>query len=213
MNQDQVKKAFEELKKHSKQRKFDQSIDFVVNLREINIKKAEDNVDIFVTLHNPSSKKVRICELGGKELKDKAKIFDKVVSDEEFQHYNKQEVKKLSKSYDVFLAQPTVMSKVATTFGKVLGPKGKMPNPRAGHVITPEMDFGKIKDKIQSTIRLKTKNEPIVKASIGKESMTNEQLINNFMTAYNALVHALPKEENNVGAIYLKTTMGKPVKI
>tara|TARA_Y100000034_G_scaffold129454_1_gene185921 strand:- start:2067 stop:2711 length:645 start_codon:yes stop_codon:yes gene_type:complete len=214
MNKGQIKKALEALRKDSKKRKFDQSIDFIANLRDINIKKNEDNVDAFVTLHYPSSKKVKICAFVGKELKEKAKVFDKVVSDDEFLTYkDKKLTKTLSKSYDIFLAQASIMSKVATTFGKVLGPKGKMPNPKAGHVLVPGMDLEKVKDKINATIRLKTKNEPIVKASIGKESMTEEQLIDNFNTTYNALVHALPKEENNIGSIYLKMTMGKPIKV
>ncbi|MHA1868275.1 MAG: hypothetical protein ACTSXD_09545 [Candidatus Heimdallarchaeaceae archaeon] len=212
MNKDQIKKTIEELRKNSKKRNFDQSIDFIANLKDINIKKTENNVDIFVTLHNPSSKKLKICAFVGKELKEKAKIFDKVISDDEFQNYKK-EIKTLSKSYDIFLAQANIMGKVATSFGKILGPKGKMPNPKAGYVLTPNTDLEKIKQKLQSTIRLKTKNEPIVKASIGKESMTDDQLIDNFITTYNALTHALPKEDKNIETIYLKTTMGKPIKV
>ena len=105
------------------------------------------------------------------------------------------------------------MTKIAATFGRTLGPKNKMPNPKAGHVLTPDMDLEKIKNKITSTIRLKTKNEPIIKASFGKESMTDDQLIDNFTIAYNALVRALPREEKNINGVYIKTTMGKPVKL
>jgi large subunit ribosomal protein L1 len=214
MNKDQVKKAVEELRKNSKKRNFDQSIDFIANLKDLNIKKAEHNVDVFVVLHNTISKNARICAFVDKDLIDKAKIFDKVIPLDEFTKYrDKKELKNLSRVYDTFLAQANIMAKVATTFGKVLGPKGKMPNPKAGHVLTKDMDFEKIKEKIKSTIRLKTKNEPIVKVSIGKESMTDDQLIDNFMTTYNALVRGLIKEENNIETIYLKTTMGKPVKV
>tara|TARA_Y100000310_G_C20412399_1_gene682664 strand:- start:53 stop:697 length:645 start_codon:yes stop_codon:yes gene_type:complete len=214
MNKDQIKKALEKLRKDSKKRNFDQSIDFIVNLRDLNIKKAEDNVDIFISLKTPSPKSFKICAFVGKELIEKAKVFDKVISDVEFIEYkDKDNIKKLSKEYDIFLAQASVMAKVATTFGKVLGPKGKMPNPKAGHVLMPTMDLEVIKKKVQSSIRLKTKNEPIVKASIGKESMTDDQLIDNFMTAYNALSHALPKEEQNIAGIFIKKTMGKSVKV
>ena len=214
MNKEQIKKALEQLRKDSKKRNFDQSVDFIANLKELNIKKAEENVDIFVSLKNPSPKNFKICAFVGKELMDKANIFDKVISEAEFINYkDKNNIKKLSKEYDIFLAQASVMAKVATTFGKVLGPKGKMPNPKAGHVLMPAMDLEQVKNKIQSSIRLKTKNEKIVKASIGKESMTDEQLIENFMTTYNALVHALPKDENNLSLIFIKTTMGKSVRV
>ena len=214
MNRDQIKKAIEELRKNSKKRNFDQSIDFIVNLKDINIKKTEENVDIFVTLPHQSTKKAKICAFVGKELKQKAKLFDKTISDEEFSEYNdKKEIKKLAKTYDVFLAQASVMGKIATAFGKILGPKGKMPNPKAGHVLSPDSDMEGIKQKINSTIKLKKKNEPILKASVGKESMNDDQIIDNINAVLNALIHALPKEDQNIGAIYLKTTMGKPVKL
>lgn len=213
MNKEQIKKALEELRVNSKKRNFNQSIDFIVNLKDINIKKTEDNVDIFVTLKYPSPKKVRICALVSRGLKEKANIFDNVLTDEEFSQFGVKEIKKLAKSYDIFLAQANIMSKVATSFGKILGPKGKMPNPKAGHVLGQDSNLESIKQKIESTIRLKTKNEPILKASIGKESMSDEQIIDNFNIVYNAIVHALPKEDKNIKSIQLKTTMGKPIKL
>ena len=98
MNEIQVKKALEQLRKTSKKRNFNQSIDFIANLKDINTKKAEDNVDVFVPLKNPSPKNFRICALVGKELIEKAKVFDKVISEDEFINYkDKTNIKKLSK--------------------------------------------------------------------------------------------------------------------
>jgi len=214
MNKEQIIKALEELKADSKKRNFNQSIDIIVNLKDINIKKTEENVDLFITLPYSPDKKVRICAFVGKELKEKAKIFDRVISDEDFSDYqNKKDVKKLARNYDIFLAQANIMGKVATVFGKILGPKGKMPNPKADHVLTPDSNLESVKKRVNSTIRLKTKNEPIVKASIAKESMHKDEIIENFNVALNALTHALPKEEQNIKTIYLKTTMGKPIKL
>ena len=214
MNKEQIKKALQELRSNSKKRKFDQSIDFIVNLKDLNIKKAEENVDIFVALPHSLNKKIKICAFVGKELKQQAKIFDKVISDDEFTSYNSKNVtRSLAKTYDIFLAQANIMGKVATTFGKILGPKGKMPNPKAGHVLNPDSNLESVKQRINSTIRFKTKNEPIVKASIGKESMTDDQLIDNFNAALNGLIHSLSKEEKNIKAVYIKTTMGKPIKL
>jgi len=214
MNKEQIKTALEELRKNSKKRNFDQSIDLIVNLREMNIKKVEENIDLFIALPHLMNKNIKICAFVSKELKQKAKIFDKVISDDEFTEYQKkQETRSLAKSYDIFLAQANIMGKVATTFGKILGPKGKMPNPKAGHVLSSDSDLENIKNRINSTIRLKTKNELIVKASVGKESMKDEDIIDNFSSALNALIHALPREDKNIKAIYLKTTMGKPIKL
>ena len=60
MNKDQIKKALTELRANPKKRNFDQSIDFIANLKDINIKKTEENVDVFVTLPHSPNKKIKI---------------------------------------------------------------------------------------------------------------------------------------------------------
>ena len=70
-----------------------------------------------------------------------------------------------------------------------------------------------MKDRLERTVRLKTQKEPIVKCSIGKESMTDEHLIDNFMAVYNALARSLPKEENNIKSVFIKTTMSKSIPV
>jgi large subunit ribosomal protein L1 len=57
------------------------------------------------------------------------------------------------------------------------------------------------------------KTTPLVQVSIGKEDMKDEDIAENVSSLYNVLIHALPKEENNIASVYLKTTMGKPVRV
>ena len=214
MDRSSIKKSLEELRKISKKRGFNQSIDFNANLQDLNIKKAEDNVEIFLTLPHRSEKKLKICALVSKEAVEKAKVFDKIISELDFAGYSdKKQINKLAKSYDIFIASPNIMGKVATTFGKTFGPKGKMPNPKASQILIPTLDFTDLKDRLERTVRLKTQKEPIVKCSIGKESMTDEHLIDNFMAVYNALARSLPKEENNIKSVFIKTTMSKSIPV
>jgi len=202
------------LKEFSKPRNFKQSIDLIVNLKNLNLKKPEDNVDLFVILPHPIDKKLKICAFADQSLKDIAKVFDKVISQDEFPVYkDKKKSKELAKEYDYFIAQANLMGKVATTFGKVLGPKNKMPNPKAGCVFPPTADLNLIKDNLLKTARVKTKNELAVKACIGKEDMKEEDIIENLNSVYNSLIHALPKEIHNIKNVYLKHTMGIPIKI
>ena len=78
MNKDDVIKALEQLKKQPK-RKFSQSYDLIINLKELNLKKPEENVDLSLVLPNDIEKKVKICALVDKSLADQAKVFDKVI--------------------------------------------------------------------------------------------------------------------------------------
>ena len=214
MDRKSFKEALAELRKISQKRNFVQSVDLNINLREINIKKAEENIDAFITLPNKLENKIKICALVSKDAIDKANVFDKVISEEEFADYkDKKEINHLAKSYDLFVASPKIMAKVATVFGRVLGSKGKMPNPKASQILIPTLDFKELKDKLLRTVRLKTNKEAIVKCQIGKENLTDDQLADNFMIVYNALVRALPREENNIKNVSIKTTMSKPVLV
>ena len=106
------------------------------------------------------------------------------------------------------------MKDVAKVFGRVLGPRGKMPNPKAGCVVPPNMNLEAINAKLQKTVRIQCKNNsPTVMTYVGTEDLEEEKVIDNIQTIYNALIHVLPNEENNVKSAYLKLTMGKPIKI
>ena len=138
MDKESVKKALEELKKSK--RKFNQTVDLIIVLKNLNLKKPEDQVDFFHQLHFSIGKKIKLCALVGSELSGQAKeLFDTVISIDDFPKYakDKKGLKKLAKGHDYFVAQATIMPQVATTFGSVLGPVGKMPNPKAGCVVPP----------------------------------------------------------------------------
>ena len=196
----------------SPKRNFNQSFDLAVTLKSLNLKKPEENIDIFVQLPYPRGKQPKICALVGKEISEQSEIFDKVIKQEEFSQYqDKKIVKKLASQYDFFIAQANLMGQIATIFGKTLGVRGKMPNPKAGAVIPPGADTQQLKNRIAKQIRLQTKKELIVKASIARESTNDEQVAENFLTAYNALIHALPQEEANIKEVFIKLTMGPSI--
>ena len=203
---DQLKKALEELRKE-KERKFDQTVDLIINLQKFDIKK--NQVNMFVSVpHKIKDKKIA----GFLEVKN-----DKVetITADQFKKYhnNKNELKKIIKKYDFFIAQASVMPKVATTFGRVLGPVGKMPSPQLGIIVNADdKTIDELKKKINSSIKIRTK-ESSIKVPIGKQSMKDEEIIENSMSIYNALIKNLPRDKENVKNIELKFTMSKPQKI
>lgn len=197
-------------------KKFKQTFDFIVNLKNLDIKKQDDKVDIFVQLPHGRGKPVKICAFVDDSLVLEAKkIFDNVVEFKDFPNFakDKRRLRKLARDYDFFVAQANLMPQIAQVFGKFLGPKGRMPNPKVGCVIPPKIALQPIVDKLKKTVRLITKSEPILKCPVGIETMSDKEVSENILAAYNAVMHALPQKENNLKSVMVKLTMGAPVKV
>jgi large subunit ribosomal protein L1 len=216
MNLKQVQEAVKKAKSESKKRNFKQTFEFVVNLKDIDIKKPEGQLDFFVPLHNSKGKKPRICALIGPELKEEAeKSCDTVIMQDHFVKYagKKKDIRKLANAHEYFIAQANIMAQVATTFGRVLGPKGKMPNPKAGCVVPPKSNLKPLVEKLAKMVRVNTKLVPIVQVPVGMEDLADEAIADNVMTAYNQIIHHLPNEKNNIKSMFVKLTMGKAIKV
>ena len=193
---------------------FVQSFDLVVNLKDLNLKKPDEQVDFFTTLPKSLQKKIKVCGLVGPELIDESKEhFDKTLTVSDFESLSKQDTKKLADEFDFFVAQATIMPKVAATFGRTFGPKNKMPNPKSGCVVPPKANLKPLYEKLQNTVRVKTKNALVLQNRVGTEEMEIEAVAENIMQLYDSIVHHLPKEENNVSAVYVKKTMSKAVRL
>ena len=200
----EIKKAVEEIRKGDK-RKFVQTLDLVVNLRNFDVRK--EALNTFVNVPNPSPKKV--CAF----LTKKSKVVD-TITELDFPKYKElKDMKKLAKKYDMFIAVAPMMAKVATKFGRVFGPVGKMPSPQAGIIM--KEDDETIKEmitKVGGVIRVRNK-EMAVKLPIGKEDMSDEQLVQNVTGVVKELEKKLPRGKENVKEVLIKFTMGKPVKV
>jgi large subunit ribosomal protein L1 len=206
MNVSDVEKALAELRKDMEQRKFKQTLDLIVNLKKFNLKK--DAVNIFVALPHKTKNK-KIC--GFFEVKS-----DKIptITKSEFAKYaDKKLVKKLGNEYEFFIAQASVMPAVATTFGRVLGPLGKMPSPQLGILMDiNEKSINEVVDRINSSVKVRTK-EPSIKIPVGGESMDDLKIAENVQAVYNAVEKALPRGKDNIKNIKIKFTMSKPVRV
>src|SRR3989344_1724575 len=208
MQKENVKEAINQARESSKERKFKQSFDLVISLKDIDLKKTEQQVDFFATIpHAPKKKK--ICAFVDNQSRELAsKSCDFVVTEDEFQEYgkDKKKAKKIAREYDFFIAQANLMAKVAAAFGRALGPKGKMPNPKAGAVFPPKAALDPIYSKLQKTVRISAKTAPMIQLLVGKEDTNEDEIISNVLSLYEQVVNHLPQEENNIKAVYLKLT-------
>lgn len=202
---DELKNAIVELRKN-KERKFEQTVDLIINLQKFDVKK--NSLNLFINVPN----KIKDKKIAGFfEVKNKNV---ETITGAEFKKYNDKNIlKNLVKKFDFFIAEARLMPKVATTFGRALGPSGKMPSPQLGIIIdVNDKAIEELKDKINKSVKIRTK-EASIKIAIGKEKMKDEEIIDNVMSVYNKVVSELPREKENVKNVEIKFTMTKPVKI
>ena len=206
---DAIKKSRE-----GEKRNFSQTIELIINLKELDVKKEEGKIEEFVELPAGRGKPAKVCAFVGPELKDSAKkACDSVVLSDDFDSFDKRKIRKLARSNDFFIAQANIMPAIAKTFGRFLSPIGKMPSPKAGHVVPPKANIEPLARMLKKTVKVAIKKAPVFQTLIGNEAMTDEELLQNATAVMERLKGKLPKGEHNIKAILIKTTMGKPVKV
>ncbi|MEM3374526.1 MAG: 50S ribosomal protein L1 [Candidatus Woesearchaeota archaeon] len=207
-----IKEAISKLKESPK-RNFKQTIDLIINLKGLDLKKPEHQIELFLQMPKFKGKKAKVCALVGPEMAEQAKAMDHYILLPDFDKLDKKAIKKLAREYDFFVGQATIMPKIAAVFGRVLGPKGKMPNPKAGCVVPPNANLKAVYDKLQGTVKLSCKKAPLMQTIVGNEDSPVEEVLENIKYVYNNVVHALPQGEHNVKSVYIKYTMGNPIKV
>lgn len=211
-----ILEALKKIKESSKKRNFKQSVDLIFNFKGLNMKKPEHQLDLFVQLHKNKDKKSNVCALVGPELLEQAKkVCEKAINVDEFDVYakDKKKCKKLAREFDFFIGQANTMPKIAAAFGRFLGPLGKMPSPKAGCIVPPNANLEPLYNKLQKTIKVSVKKDPIFQCSVGYEDKNEDELIDNIETVYNYIESHLPSEKRNIASVYMKITMGPAFKI
>jgi len=188
--------------------KFDESIDvsFKLNLKQ---KKEEFNLRTVVNLPNGNGKKVKVAVLCEDNKIDEAKTAGADLAGSETLI---SDITNGKINFNKLIATPTMMSKMGK-LGKILGPKGLMPNPKLGTVTS---DIKKaVKSLKEGQIEIKNDKDGNLAASIGKKSFVDKKIIENF----NALISTIKKEKPNnikgdfILSSYLTSTMGVSYKL
>ena len=188
--------------------KFDASFDIDVRLG-VDPRKADQMVRGVVSLPHGTGKQVRVLVLCNPDAEAAAKEAgaDYVGLDEYID-----KIKGGWTDVDVIITQPSVMGKLGP-LGRILGPRGLMPNPKSGTVT---MDVAKaVKEVKQGKIDFKVDKTGIVHTSIGKVSFTPEQLADTAREFINTLIKLKPATAKGtyIKSIYLSSTMSPGVKV
>jgi large subunit ribosomal protein L1 len=188
--------------------KFDASLDIDVRLG-VDPRKANQMVRGVVTLPHGTGKQVKVLVLCNPDAEAAAKAAgaDYVGLDEYIE-----KIKGGWTEVDVIITQPAIMGKIGA-LGRVLGPRGLMPNPKSGTVT---MDVAKAVEEVKKgKIDFKVDKNGIVHSSIGKVSFTPEQMKDNAREFINTLIKLKPAAAKGtyIKSIYLSSTMSPGVKI
>ena len=189
--------------------KFDESIDlsFQINNKQ---KKSEINIRTVVNLPGGSGKKVKVavvCE-DAKSAEAKSAGADIVGGDDFIDKIKSGEL-----NFEKLICTPSMMIKLSK-LGKVLGPKGLMPNPKLGSV-TEDLKTA-VSDAKSGQVEIRNDKDGNIGVSIGKKSFKDEQLLMN----YNAILETLEKEKSNntlkgdlIKSSFITSTMGVSYKL
>ena len=187
--------------------KFDESVDLAINL-SVDPRHADQNIRLTTTLPHGTGKEVKVLVVaqGPKEKEAKEAGADYV---------GKEYLEKIKGGWsdvDKIIATPDMMAELGK-LGKVLGPKGLMPNPKSGTVT---MDVTNAVRELKSgKIELRVEKNGIVHTQCGKSSFQENALVENIQTIYDTVMKAKPA---SVKGTYLKkmsvsSTMGPGIKI
>ena len=196
------------LVKDVKYSKFDESVDLAIKLG-VDPRHAEENIRVTTSLPHGTGKSVKVLVLTeGPKEKEADEAGADFVGNKDFLT----KIKNGWTDVDKIVATPDMMGELGK-LGKILGPKGLMPNPKSGTVT---MDVGKaVKDLKAGQVELRVETNGIVHVSCGKVSFENEQLIENIVKIYDTIMKARPSSVKGqyLEKISISSSMGPSIII
>jgi large subunit ribosomal protein L1 len=205
----QLAEVITKAKEETKKMKFKQSLELIINFKDIDVKKgfAINEVVQLPKTNSPAT----VCVIATGEMSQKAKAAkaDSVIGNEELAKFeaNKRESRKFINKYDFFLADTKIMPTVGKALGQLLGPRGKMPTP-----VPFDAPIDAFLARFRTSIKVRTRASLSISCKIGDESMEDSDLATNAFAVLNTIEKKLPNGEKNIKKVMIKTTMGKPVK-
>ena len=188
--------------------KFDESVDLAINLN-VDPRHAEENIRLTTPLPNGTGKDVSILVItSGPKEKEALDAGADYVGNNEYLD----KIKNGWSDVDKIVATPDMMPQLGK-LGKILGPKGLMPNPKSGTVT---MDVGKaVRELKAGQVELRVEKAGIIHVTCGKVSFKNDALIQNIEAIYDTLIKARPSsvKGNYLEQMFISSTLGPGIKV
>ncbi|MFT4867742.1 MAG: large subunit ribosomal protein L1 [Candidatus Nanohaloarchaea archaeon] len=201
--------AVEEAVENSEDRNFTESIDLIINFRDLDLSDPENRFNEDFKLPYQADEEVKIAVIGD-TITENADNADRTISGDELEEMfdNPSEAKDLAEEFSFLIAEAPLMPKIGQQLGQVFGPRNMMPDP-----MPPGSDpTDKIED-LKNTVTLRLKEEPLLQIKVGKEDYDLDKVVRNASSVYEFVEGQLPKGDNNIKSVLIKTTMGSPEEV
>lgn len=201
----------EQIKTTSKERKFKESLELAINMKEIDLSDPKSRINEEIPLPKGRGRELKVAVIGTEEMTGKARdSADFLYGPEDLGKFaeDKRAFKKLAGQIDYFVAESTLMANIGKSLGQVLGPRGKIPKP-----LPPGQDPSPLIGNLKRTVRARSRDKKTFHIPVGTKDMSSQDLADNINAVVKRVVGRLEKGYGNIDSIYLKTTMGKPVKL
>lgn len=208
--------------KSDKVRKFDETIDLIINVRDVDIKNPNNRIEQEILLPHAikdNLPKDKVCFITKDDMEIKLKELGYPVLNpdrlSEIQSMPKKEKKRIAHQYDYFISRADLMRDLARVLARFLGQTGKMPRPqpKGFGVIRPNEDIDEYVTRLDRIIKIQMKKQLLMQLKVGKKSQPKKEILENIDSVLTFIEGQLPFGFTNVESIYIKTTMGKPAKV
>lgn len=195
----------------SPDRKFIESVDLAINLRDLDLADPSNRVDESVVLPEGTGQDTSIVVFAEGETALRAdEVADDVLDEDELADLgdDTDDAKDLAEETDFFVAEEALMQDIGRYLGTVLGPRGKMPTP-----LSPDDDVVEVINRMKNTVQLRSGDRRTFHTLVGSEEMSAEEVADNVDVILRRLYSTLEKGPQNIDTVYVKTTMGPAVEV
>jgi len=205
-----IQEKLNEAKEKSKPRKFAQTWELIFNLRDMDLKKPENRLNLELLLPEGLGKDLKTVVVADSLYAEAKKHADLVITKDEIPKLgkDKKKLKQLAREYDWWFGEAPLMPTIGKVFGAILGTRGKMPKP-----VPPKIKLEGILMRAKKSVKIRLVTSPVIHIALGNESMPDEKVVKNIEAALSFMEDHLPKGKNNIRNVIVKLTMGKPVKL
>ncbi|MDD1720388.1 MAG: 50S ribosomal protein L1 [Euryarchaeota archaeon] len=212
MVSENIVNSIEKAIKSAPKRNFVESVDLVVNLKNVDLTQPKNRINESVVLPNGRGKptKIGIFARGDLAIKAKEAGADLLLSPDEIAKMSgdKKQIRTITHGIDFFIAEAPLMPSIGKSFGPILGPKGKMPDP-----VPSSADPVPLINRLRRTVKIRSKDRPTFHALVGSVDQGSDAIAANVEAILNTVQSRLENGIQNIGSVYVKTTMGPAVRV